>query len=259
MSTYAAAPTASNGDLEIGGNVGVAERTTWSGSAATSTLQKNAEKRMGPTRFDRTGVLEIFFATSSAITSDCSTTLGRMQCGCMDVDASDVMLLTGSAEAPTSVRRDVEIWGCGELGGRLRMTTSLPRAPVTHGHATLWMKESLCTAGDYTTWNNRRVGTPTCLSVTAPLARWRILSLTIGAANRMAMEGPLPCHFIRQPHQRGRLSAARRRKTPSMLQRRRRLRRTDAQDVRETEGARGELTSRATSVNGVSGSWVCLV
>ncbi len=74
-STSAAALTDSISDLQIGGNVGVAERTTWSGFATTSTLQENAEERMGPTRLDGTGVLEISFAASSARTSDLSTTL----------------------------------------------------------------------------------------------------------------------------------------------------------------------------------------
>ncbi len=136
LSDSAATPTASAADLEGGSNnVGVAEWKLSSGCAPTSTLSRTAPRHGNPMRSHWSGVPDVAIFAGFARTSDSVEVLEQMVHGGREVDASDFDVVSGSAEAPTSLRRRALMrkmdGGCG-LGGRFWTRTSILRAPATH-------------------------------------------------------------------------------------------------------------------------------
>ncbi len=86
---------------------------------------------------DEPGVPDVMVAASFAGTSGSAEALEPTVLGGREVDASDVNVCSGFAEAPTSpprigLMRTLD-GGCG-MGGRCRTDTKMLKAPTTHHH-----------------------------------------------------------------------------------------------------------------------------
>ncbi len=115
LSAFATASTTSAVTARSSGNVGVAGFSTRSSCAATSTLSRAAQEgsRPRPLYPGPVGVPEPLLTTRFARTSTGKGTLETMERAARVVDASDVVLHSSSAEAPTPREEGAE----GDLGG----------------------------------------------------------------------------------------------------------------------------------------------
>ncbi len=139
-----------------------------------------------------------------------------------------------SAEAPTSRGEAARRWvdGRGEMGGGAMPGISLPRARLTFSLTQKGRREAEHVTGTVAAAVDARVGPHTCFTASAPLARWRIVSMLLGTLALMAMGRPLPRHSIRRPPRRERNSAKRRHPTPRAVPQRRWTRRNPSQRLR---------------------------